>query len=1053
MEKILKEIKKPGSKFRGAPFWAWNGKLDPDELRRQIRIMKEMGLGGFFMHSRVGLDTPYLSKEWFECINACADEGEKIGMFAFLYDEDRWPSGAAGGLVTKNKKYRMRHLVMTVTEDVRKIKYSKNTLAIFIADFEGDLIKNYRKIKKNEKVSEILNKEKILLFNLEIARESPWYNGYTYLDTLNPEAVKKFIEITYDNYKKFSGRYFGKVIPGIFTDEPNYGYIYFHYNPPNEKEIYIGISWTEKLPYIFKKRYGYDILNYLPEIYFDRVDNKISKVRYQYFECITSLFVESFAKQIGNWCEKNKLLFTGHILGEDTLSKQVHVVGNCLRFYEYMQSPGMDLLTEHRRIFNTAKQVSSIARQFDRKWRLTETYGCTGWDFSFEGHKALGDWQASLGINLRCQHLSWYTMLGEAKRDYPASIFYQSPWWNSYKFVEDYFARINLIMTNGKEIRDLLVIHPIESMWAIYKMPQIEKNQFIQSEEVKKLDEIFAEICDILLANHIDFDYGDEEILSRWAKVEEKEGKPILRVNKGEYKTVLVPPLFTMRSSTLKLLKKFREKGGDVIFVKEVSSYLDCEKTDKIKEFSKNCIVVGSFEESIKHLEKIRRISIKNENENEVKQILYLLKEDDENFYLFLCNTGMEWDSKDINKYCLVRDRKIGFKNLIIRSFPGWKYKPIEVNLENGEIFYPEIIKSKDEYVIKSDFPPLGSHLYIIPKKKDFSFEIKVYKKYKEIQNYQIKKDEWEYILTEDNVFVLDMPYFKIGKGNWREKKEILKVDREVRKYLGIPARGGAMVQPWARKKKENSKSVRLSLKYEFLVEKLPEGEISIAIEKPELYDIYINNIKLTSDMKSGWWVDKSLETIKFDPTLLKIGKNEILLETVYNENHSGLEIIYLLGIFGVDKEKLSITSLPQNLKIGDWTMQGLPFYSGNVGYILPLEKIEFKEKQKVFLKIPEFRGVGIRVVCEGNEIGLISWPPYEIDITEYLKYKDDITLIIEILGHRRNSHGPLHYYEKWPVWTGPSQFVSEGNMWVNDYQVVPCGLMSYPEIIIKEEE
>ncbi|MFN4228057.1 MAG: hypothetical protein ACK4F0_07975, partial [Candidatus Ratteibacteria bacterium] len=339
MEKILIEIKNPSSEYRGAPFWAWNGKLDKEELRRQIRIMKEMGLGGFFMHSRVGLDTPYLSKEWFECINACADEAEKIGMLAYLYDEDRWPSGAAGGLVTKNKKYRMRHLVMTVTDDIKKAKFQKNTLAIFLVNFENNLIKSYKKIKKEEKVEKITENQKILIFSAELSKESDWYNKYTYLDTLNPESVKKFIEITHQNYKKYSGKYFGKVIPGIFTDEPNYGHVYFHYNSPTEKEIYIGIPWTDKLPIKFKKKYGYDIVSFLPEIYFDLEGQKISKVRYHYFDCITTLFVESFAKQIGNWCEKNNLLFTGHILEEDTLSRQTSVVGNCLRFYEYMQAP------------------------------------------------------------------------------------------------------------------------------------------------------------------------------------------------------------------------------------------------------------------------------------------------------------------------------------------------------------------------------------------------------------------------------------------------------------------------------------------------------------------------------------------------------------------------------------------------------------------------------------------------------------------------------------------------------------------------------------------
>ncbi len=114
---------------------------------------------------------------------------------------------------------------------------------------------------------------------------------------------------------------------------------------------------------------------------------------------------------------------------EDTLSQQTAVVGSAMRFYEHMQLPGMDLLTERWRAYTTAKQVSSAGRQFGLRTRLTETYGCTGWDFPFAGHKALGDWQAALGINLRCQHLAWYTMEAEAKRDYPAAISWQSPWW------------------------------------------------------------------------------------------------------------------------------------------------------------------------------------------------------------------------------------------------------------------------------------------------------------------------------------------------------------------------------------------------------------------------------------------------------------------------------------------------------------------------------------------------------------------------------------------------------------------------------------------------
>jgi len=73
--------------------------------------MKEAGLGGFFMHSRYGLKTPYLSEEWFTCIRACIEKARALDMKAYLYDEDRWPSGFAGGVVTRdNPEYRAKRL-------------------------------------------------------------------------------------------------------------------------------------------------------------------------------------------------------------------------------------------------------------------------------------------------------------------------------------------------------------------------------------------------------------------------------------------------------------------------------------------------------------------------------------------------------------------------------------------------------------------------------------------------------------------------------------------------------------------------------------------------------------------------------------------------------------------------------------------------------------------------------------------------------------------------------------------------------------------------------
>ena len=544
--KLLSELKNPGSEYRGAPFWAWNGKLEPAELRRQVRIMRRMGLGGFFIHSRQCLSTAYLSKEWMDCVSASIDEAAKCGMNVWLYDEDRWPSGAAGGLVTKDPRFRMWNLEMSQCVRPGDFRWDKTVLAAFVATGKGPNLTGFTRLRKGARPARLGPNQRILAFRAVQHRGESWFNGGTYLDTMNPQAVRQFIRVTHEAYaRRFKGQ-FGKVIPGIFTDEPNNGVRSPRLFGRDSKKPVDILPWTPRLPREFRKRYGYDLLDHLPELFFAVGGRIISPIRWNYHDCITALFVEAFSRQIGKWCERHNLLHTGHVLAEANLLSQTLHVGSAMRFYEYMHSPGMDLLNETAREYDTAKQVSSMARQFGRRWRLSETYGCTGWQFPFAGHKALGDWQAALGVNLRCQHLSWYTMEGEAKRDYPASIFFQSPWWQSYAKVEDYFARVNVLMSRGREVRDLLVIHPIESMWNLLYIGCTRQSQ-------EKFDEKFWVLRDSLLGRHIDFDYGDEEVMSRHARVVRKAGQAVLKVGQAGYRVVIVPPMLTIRSSTLAL--------------------------------------------------------------------------------------------------------------------------------------------------------------------------------------------------------------------------------------------------------------------------------------------------------------------------------------------------------------------------------------------------------------------------------------------------------------------------------------------------------------------
>lgn len=104
----------PSAEYRGCPFWSWNDKLDRKRLLDQIDDFKTMGMGGFHIHSRVGLDTEYLGEEFMDLVRECVDKAEREHLLACLYDEDRWPSGAAGGLVVKDRpEFKLQHLLLT----------------------------------------------------------------------------------------------------------------------------------------------------------------------------------------------------------------------------------------------------------------------------------------------------------------------------------------------------------------------------------------------------------------------------------------------------------------------------------------------------------------------------------------------------------------------------------------------------------------------------------------------------------------------------------------------------------------------------------------------------------------------------------------------------------------------------------------------------------------------------------------------------------------------------------------------------------------------------
>jgi hypothetical protein len=289
----------------------------------------------------------------------------------------------------------------------------------------------------------------------------------------------------------------------------------------------------------------------------------------------------------------------------------------------------MDLLVD-RVEYNTAKQASSVSRQNGTRGTMSEIYGVTHWYFTFEGHKGCGDWQAALGITMRVHHLTWVSMAGEGKRDYPACIGYQSPWYKEYRYIEDHFARVGVAMTRGKAVTRVGVIHPIESYWLAFGPNG-------SGDEMGNRDQAFKDLTTWLLHGLIDFDFISESLLPEQASKNQK-GKR-LQVGKCQYNVILVPNLRTIRSTTLEILQNFTAAGGKVIIAGSAPEFVDAQVPKHAPVIPHVKSIFWSQQCVLEALEHYRELRILTEQGPPADRLLYQIRQDDEERFVFICNT------------------------------------------------------------------------------------------------------------------------------------------------------------------------------------------------------------------------------------------------------------------------------------------------------------------------------------------------------------------------------------------------------------------------------
>ncbi|WP_409340445.1 glycosyl hydrolase [Paenibacillus sp. MBLB4367] len=1037
MSALNERFRNPGAEYRSSPFWAWNGRLDSAELIRQAREMKAQGMGGFFMHSREGLETEYMGEEWMNNVAGLVSEARELGIKAWLYDEDRFPSGGAGGQVPRmgGDAFRAKAVTLEIA-DFLQIESDDRLLALFRAQLRGHAVVGLERVKEERASQADVQSAREtepdvravwLLLRREVSTGTEWFNGEAPVDNLNPDAVAAFIDVTYEAYREKVGAEFGRTIPGIFTDEPSIAD--FHCSYPNGRPW---LPWTDGFEEMFRERRGYDLIERLPYLFLD--GELASKTRHDYWRSITERFSDAYARQLGEWCGRNGLAFTGHFLIEHNLGISTRVSGAVMPHYRYQQIPGIDILDEKTEEWLTVKQCTSVASQYRRKHVMSEMYGCCGWDFTFEGQKWLGDWQFVMGVTMRCQHLSLYSLNGCRKRDFPPVFSDVSPWWKYNHAIEDYFARLSAVLCDGIPVRDVLLIHPATTIWTRVGS---DPERYLQWEDpsllaVNVYEAELVRTIKTLLGQHIDFDFGDEIILSEDGAV--REGQ--LVVKHAAYRVVVLPMLNNVLRTTFELLLRFAEDGGQIVAIGEVPGLIDGELSGDWQAMQRHpgFHLVSDAREAVEWLERYcpRRVSLRNEYGLEAPQLLGMLREHEDGYTLFVVNndrlTGVEAEVR-LNVTGAVEEWD---------PFSG-EMSEKAVKTESGSIRFVDRWGAAGSklYRIRTDGTPLAAE-------SRFTYRMA----------HEMDTASWTFPVksaftrTMPNALLLDVCSYRVNGGEWSEPMQVWQAQKEIRTRFGmrdIHYNGQQQRFRWADIPHPGD-GAEVDWRVEYEVGEVLEGDLFFVLEYAERFRATWNG-KTIPVRSEGSYIDRDWQRIRLPRH--SAGRQELILTALYR-NRDEMENMFVIGDFAVDASR-KIVREPAELAVGNWTLQGYPHYPGNMVYHYTFDasgKVETASlKQACKLRLGTWKGVCAEVRVNGSPAGLIPWEDADgLDIAGGL-VKGVNGIDVEIAGSLRNLLGPFHQSGQHNPWMDWSFFQREDARGESGYRLMPYGIMEQPRL------
>lgn len=492
---------------------------DEATLRQRLQWLKASGIGGLVCN--VSFNQYMRSEEQWRIFLTGLKVAEELGLHLWLYDEEGYPSGAAGGLVLE------RNPDLEALGLVRRV------------DAEGkphyELQRMYQGTHCTENV----------------------YKKRRYVNLLDPKATQVFIQLTHQAYARRVPD-LGKRIHAIFTDEPSLMTTYIR--PP--EDALPALSWVDDLPAQFRRRKGYNLMPHLESLYTDTGNHH--GVRCDFYDVVAQLVAERYFGQIQQWCRRHGIASTGHLLAEERLLWHVMYYGDIFPSLRRMDIPGIDILSSDPMAlaagngFIVPKLISSAAHLAGRTETMSETS-----DFS----EQMAGKRAALPAMTATAALQYLLGINTITSYYPDPYGATHP-NNTEQRRADYahyctvVGRLSAMLRPAQHLCDVAVLYPIAGVQANFFPTALSMYQPHPSRRLNEIDDGFVHLCRRLLQGHVDYDIVDELALQR-AHVEQGA----LRIANERYRALVVPSTDALHVATLRAIEKMRRKGVLTLFI------------------------------------------------------------------------------------------------------------------------------------------------------------------------------------------------------------------------------------------------------------------------------------------------------------------------------------------------------------------------------------------------------------------------------------------------------------------------------------------------------